>query len=156
MAGHPEGDVPDAVSTGEAQARARWLRGAILFGLGYFLVGRLFAVPGEHARAWRLAAWAVSGILYAMHFRFELVKLRDPPRTLALHLAVAVAIGAFALALALMIRSVAVQGSLEPKWLLALVLFPLVTALPAFLVALVAAVALARRGGSTGDGTRAV
>jgi len=144
------------MSAGEAQARARWLRGAILFGLGYFLVGRLFAVPGEHARAWRLAAWVVSGLLYAMHFRFELVSLRNPPRMLALHLAVAVAIGAFALALALLMRSVAVQGSLEPKWLLALVLFPLVTALPAFLVALVGAVALARRDGSTGGGSPAV
>ena len=137
-------------------ARTAWLRTAILVGLAYFLVGRLFAVPGEHARAWRLAAWAVSGIIYAMHFRYELVSLRNPPRVLALHLAVAVAIGAFALAFALTIRSVAVHGSLEAKWLLALVLFPLVTALPAFLVALVAAVALARRGGSTGDGTRAV
>ena len=138
------------------EVRAPWLRTAILAGLAYFLVGRLFAVPGEHARAWRLAAWVVSGLLYAMHFRFELFRLRNPPRMLALHLAVAVAIGAFALALALLMRSVAVQGSLDPKWLLALVLFPLVTALPAFLVALVAAVALARRGGSTGDGTPAV
>jgi hypothetical protein len=156
MARHPEGDVPDAVSAGEAQSRARWLRAAILVGLAYFLVGRLFAVPGEHARAWRLAAWAVSGIIYVMHLRYEHVSLRNPPRMLALHLAIAVAIGAFALALALMMRSVVVQGSVEPKWLLALVLFPLVTALPAFLVALVAAVALARRGGSTGDGTPTV
>ncbi len=143
------------MSAGEAQARARWLRAAILVGLAYFLVGRLFAVPGEHARTWRLAAWAVSGILYATHFRYERVRLGSSPHALALHVAMGVAIGAFALALALTMRSVAASGSLAPRWLLALVLFPLVTAAPAFLVALVGAVALARRGGSTGDGTPA-
>ena len=131
-------------------ARTAWLRTAILCGLGYFLVGRLFAVPGEHAHAWRLAAWAVSGIIYATHFWFERVRLRSEPRTLALHVATGVAIGAFSLALALMFRSVAAKGSLEPTWLLALVLFPAFTAVPAFVVGLVAAVALSRRGGSTG------
>ena len=127
-----------------------WLRPAILFGLGYFLVGRLFAVPGEHAQAWRLAAWVVSLLIYWTHFRYERVKLGSAPRVLAMHVATAVAIGAFALALALMMRSVAAQGSLTPRWLLALVLFPAVTAVPAFLVALVAAVWQSRRGGSAG------
>ena len=65
-------------------ARATWLRAAILFGLGYFLVGRLFAVPGEHARAWRWAAWVVSGIIYAIHFRYERVRPGNPPRAIAL------------------------------------------------------------------------
>jgi len=44
-----------------------------------------------------------------------------------------------------MMRSLAAQGSLKPTWLLALVLFPLVTGVPAFLVGLIAAVAAARR-----------
>jgi hypothetical protein len=61
-----------------------------------------------------------------------------------------VAIGAFALALAGMFRSVATLGALKPTWLLALVLFPAFTAVPAFLVALVAAVALSRRAGARG------
>jgi hypothetical protein len=130
-------------------ARTAWLRATILAGLGYFLVGRLFAVPGEHARGWRLAAWVVSGIIYVMHFGYERVRLRNSPHALALHVAAGVAIGAFALALALMMRSVAAQGSLQPKWLAALVLFPAFTALPAFLVALVAEVGLSRRIGST-------
>ena len=131
-------------------ARTTWLRTAILFGLGYFLVGRLFAVPGEQARAWRWAAWVVSFILYATHFRYERVRIRSEPRVLALHVATAVAIGAFALAVAGMMRSFAVLGTLRATWLLALVLFPMATAVPAFLVALVAAVALSRRSGSTG------
>jgi hypothetical protein len=126
-----------------------WLRAAILFGLGYFLVGRLFAVPGEHAQAWRFAAWLVSFVIYTTHFRYERVRLGSTPRVLAMHVATAVAIGAFALALALMMRSVAAQGSLAPRWLLALVLFPAVTAVPAFLVALMAAVVARRRHGAT-------
>ena len=126
-------------------ARTAWLRAAILFGLGYLLIARLFPQPAEHLRAWRLAAWLVSGVVYATHFWYERVRLRSSPRALALHVATGVAIGAFALAIAGMRHSLASQGSLGPKWVLALVLFPAFTAVPAFLVALVAAVALDRR-----------
>ena len=122
-----------------------WLRAAILFGLGYFLVGRLFAVPGEHAQAWRFAAWLVSFLIYATHFRYERARSSNPPRGVALHVATAVAIGAFGIAVAGMMHSISTQGSLKPTWLLALVLFPLVTGVPAFLVALLAAVFAARR-----------
>jgi len=82
-----------ATDTGTA-----WLRSAILFGLGYFLVGRLFAVPGEHAHTWRLAAWLVSLLIYATHFRYERARSSNPPRGVALHVATAVAIGAFGIA----------------------------------------------------------
>lgn len=126
-----------------------WLRTAILFGLGYFLVGRLFAVPGEHAQAWRFAAWVVSFFIYTTHFRYERARPSSPPRVVALHVATAVAIGAFGIAVAGMMRSLTTQGSLKPTWLLALVLFPAVTAVPAFLVALIAAVFAARRDRAT-------
>lgn len=126
-------------------APTQWLRTAILFGIGYFLVGRVFAVPGEHARAWRLAAWVVSFVIFWAHFRHEQTRRGRSPHVVALHVATAVAIGAFGLAVAGMMRSLSVQHALRPTWLLALVLFPLVTAVPAFLVALVAAVAAARR-----------
>ena len=131
-------------------AGTTWLRAAILFGLGYLLVGRLFAVPGEHAQAWRLAAWVVSLVLFTAHFRYERGRAATPPRAVALHVATAVAIGAFALAVALTIRSIATQGSLGARWVLALVLFPAVTGVPAFIVALIAAVVDARRDGRTG------
>ena len=65
-----------------------WRRPAILFGLGYFLVGRLFAVPGEHAQAWRFAAWAVSLLLYTTHFRYERARASSPPRVVALHVGI--------------------------------------------------------------------
>ena len=131
------------------EARPTWLRPAILFGLGYFLVGRLFAVPGEHAQAWRFAAWVVSFFIYTTHFRYERARPSSPPHVVALHVATAVAIGAFGIAVAGMMRSLTTQGSLKPTWLLALVLFPAVTAVPAFLVALIAAVFAARRDRAT-------
>lgn len=130
-------------------SRFAWIRTAILVGLVYYMIGRLFAVPGEHALAWRWAAWVVSLLVYTAHFRYERVRQGSAPRTLALYIATAVAIGAFGIALAGMMRSFAVLGSIRATWVLALVLFPAATAGPAFLVALVAAVALARRGQPT-------
>jgi hypothetical protein len=67
-----------------------------------------------------------------------------------LHAAIAVAIGAFALALAGMLHSGWAASSIRPAWLLALVLWPAFTAIPAFLVALMAAAVLARLPRSVG------
>ena len=52
--------------------------------------------------------------------------------------------GAFALAAAGMVRTLAVESAIRPRWFLALVAWPLVTALPAFLVAIVTATVLRR------------
>ena len=72
-------------------------------------------------------------------------KLRNSPRGTAWHVALAVAIGAFGLAVAGMIRSLPTGTGTRPLWLLALVLWPAITAVPAFLVAWIAAVVLARQ-----------
>ena len=127
-----------------ASPRSDWVRAALVVGVAYFLIGRGFALPTEHVQMWRLAAWLVSGAAYAAHIWYEHFRLRNGPRSTALHAAVAVAIGAIALALAGMIRSVSTTSTLRPAWLLALVLWPAITALPAFLVALVVAALLAR------------
>ena len=122
-----------------------WVRAALLVGLLYFLIGRLFALPTDHALAWRRAAWLVSAVAYAAHIAYEHFKLRNSPRSLALHAAAAVAIGATAIALAGMIHSMSVTASIRPAWLFALVGFPAITAVLAFLVALVIGTVLARR-----------
>ena len=83
----------------------------------YLFVGRVFALPADHARAWRLAAW---------------------------HVAVAVAIGAFSLAIAGMIHSLSRDASIWAKWLIALIAWPAITAIPAYLVALAAGAVFAR------------
>jgi hypothetical protein len=125
-----------------ASSRQPWLRAVILVGVVYFLIGRGFARPSEHIHAWRLAAWFVSGVVYAAHIWYEHFRLRNSPRVMASHVALAVAIGAMALAAAGMIHSLSIRAAIRPVWLLALVAWPVMTALPAFLVALVAGAVL--------------
>ena len=121
-----------------------WIRDALLVGVVYCAVGRLFATPDTHAQAWRLAAWLVSGAVFAAHIGYEHFKLRNSTRTLAWHAAAAVAIGAFFLAVAAAFHSLSVESTIRPIWLLAFVAWPVITAVPAFVVALVAGAMLAR------------
>jgi hypothetical protein len=129
----------------DAPRRQQWIRAALLVGVVYFLIGKVFALPANHVQAWRLAAWLVSGVAYATHFGYEHFRLRNSPRLAAYHVAVAVAIGAFGLAVAGMIHSLSTASVIRPVWLLAIVVWPAVTAIPAFLGALVAGAILSRR-----------
>jgi hypothetical protein len=127
-------------------SRQAWLRAALLLGVGYCLIGVLFALPTGNVRAWRLAAWVVSAVLYAAHISYERFKLRSSTPSAALHVAVAVALGAFGLALAAVLHSLSAGSTTEHRRLLgiALVVWPLITSLPAFLVALAAGAVLGR------------
>ena len=127
----------------DASGRQAWVRAALLVGAAYVLVGRA-PIPPSNLRAWRLAAWLASGVVYAAHIAYEQFRLRDSPRKVASHVALAVAMGAFALAVAGMIQSLSTTSTIRPAWLLALVIWPAVTAVPAFLGALLAGAALAR------------
>jgi hypothetical protein len=133
----------------DVSPRQAWIRAALIAGTLYFVIGKVFALPASHVHIWRLAAWMVSGVLYATHIWYEHFKLFSSPRSTAAHVAVAVAIGAFALAVAGMIHSLSTTSSFRPTWLLALVIWPAVTALPAFLGALVATAILSRRSQGT-------
>ena len=124
--------------------RQSWVRTALLVGVAYFLIGRVFAAPTNHTSVWRLAAWVVSGVAFAAHIGYEHFSLRHAPRSTALHTALAVALGAFALAVAGALHSLLTTSAIRLSWLLAFVAWPLVTAVPAFLVALVAGAVLAR------------
>ena len=128
----------------KSSRRQAWLPAALLFGAVYFLIGRLFTLPAENVPAWRVAAWLVSGVAYAAHIAYEHFRLRDTPRLMALHVSIAVALGAVALALAGMVHSLSTPSGIRPSWLLALLIWPAVTAVPAFLGALVAEALLAR------------
>jgi len=120
----------------------------VIVGVLYAFVGILFALPASHVTVWRLAAWLVSAVAYAAHICYERFRLRNPPHSAALHIALAVALGAFGLAAGANIHSLWVESSTEHRrlLLLALGLWPVLTALPAFLVALGAGWALARAG----------
>jgi hypothetical protein len=101
--------------------------------------------------AWRLAAWAVSAVAYAAHIGYEHFKLRSSPGVTALHVALAVAIGAIGLAVSGMIRSLSTASGFRPIWVVALVAWPAITAVPGFLVALVISTLLRRVSSSADD-----
>jgi hypothetical protein len=125
--------------------RQSWVRPAILIGIVYALVGILFAVPATHVQAWRLAAWIVSAIAYAAHIGYERFRLQNPPDPAALHIVLAVALGGFGLAVGANIHTLSTASSSRHRHLLrlSLAIWPVITALPAFLVALVTNIVLA-------------
>ena len=118
----------------------------VLVGALYAMVGIVFAWPTGHARAWRLAAWIVSIAAYAGHVGYERLRLRSSAFTGALRVALAVALGAFGLAVGAIAHSMAVGTTSEHRRLLliALAVWPVMTALPAFLVAWIAGKLLVR------------
>jgi hypothetical protein len=134
----------------KAFAGKPWVRAAILAGIAYFVVGLGSAaldpsVPDGARFLWRQTAWAASATVFAAHLGSEHFRLGDSPRAIALHAAVAVALGAFLLAAAATAHAVIVPSHAAYwRYLLALVLWPAVTALPAFLVALGAGAVLSR------------
>src|SRR5215471_1435035 len=99
--------------------RESWVRTAVFLGIGYALVGIVFAVPATHVQAWRLAAWVVSAVGYAAHIGYERFRLQNSPGSAALHVACAVALGAFGLAVGANIHSLS-AGSTQHRHLLLL------------------------------------
>jgi hypothetical protein len=124
-----------------------WLRAALLFGFGYAIESVLFALPSTHIQFWRLTTWGVAGVLLAMHVTYERFRLENRPLASALHVGLGAAIGGFGLALAANIHSVLVEAPSRNLALLrlSLLIWPVVTGLPAFLVALGMSAVLARK-----------
>jgi len=129
----------------DAPGRHSWFGKAIVIGVLYCVIGIGFALPSDHVRMWRLAAWAASAALYAVHIAYEHSRVLNSSRSTALHVAIAVAIGGFGLAVAATIHSLfAPPNYTRWRFVLALVIWPIITALPAFIVALAIAWVLAR------------
>lgn len=122
----------------------------VLLGGVYFIVGVAFgelakwagSEQGQHR--WRLTAWVVSAFVFAAHIAHEHFRLRSRATVLALHAALAAALGAFLLAAAATLHAMRLSSH-APYWLylLALVLWPLMTGVPAFVVGFVGAKVLA-------------
>jgi hypothetical protein len=123
-----------------------WVRATVLLGLLYALVGITFAAPDTHVRFWRFAAWAVCGVAYIGHVAYEHFRLRQTPRLAAVHIAAGAALGAWGLAIGANINSLLTESSAQVQRLLliALVVWPLIVAIPAFLVSLGITTILAR------------
>ncbi len=124
-----------------------WVRALLLVAVAYAAIGIVFArlaVDANHVRVWRLAAWLVSAVVAAAHIWYEQYRLGSAPRPTALHAAAAVALGAFGLALAANVHWLFAGTHGQRPPLLALPVWPVVTAVPAFLAALAIAAVLAR------------
>jgi hypothetical protein len=123
-----------------------WFRAVIFVGALYALVGIAFALPSNHVGAWRLAAWVVSGVAYAIHLAYERFRLRHSSLSTALHVALAAAFGALGLAIQGIIHSFSEGSSSHHHrlMLVALVAWPVITGAPAFLVGLGVSGLLAR------------
>ena len=86
----------------------------------------------------------VSAVVYAAHIGYEHFQMFNPPRSTARHVALGAAVGAFGLAGAAIVHSL-LTGTGNLRLLsIALVIWPLITGIPAFLVAWVLTAVLAR------------
>ena len=125
------------------------VRGMVLAAVAYVAIGVVSgalarSADSDQVRLWRLAAWVASAAVAAAQIWYEHYRVGSSPRPTALHAAGAVALGAFGLALAANIHWLfaATRGPRAP--LLALVGWPVITAVPAFLGALAVAAVLNR------------
>jgi cytochrome bd-type quinol oxidase subunit 2 len=129
-------------------SRQRWTSTAILLGLLYLAVGLVSAALAGAAPSsqrqffWRLSAFVISGVAFAAHIAHEHLRLRNTAQRTAWHASAAVAFGAFGLAVAANIHDLASASGYRPRMLIAFVTWPLLTAVPAFIVALVLAALL--------------
>ena|SRR5438309_449195 len=128
--------------------RQPWLGTVILLGGLYLAIGIASAALAGAAASnqlrsfWRLSAFVISAVVFAAHIAREHFRLRNTARPTAWHASLAVAFGAFALALAANIHDLGSASGYRPRMLIALVAWPLLTAVPAFIVALVVAAGL--------------
>jgi hypothetical protein len=116
----------------------------VLFAIVYFVLGVITgALAGaaptlELLKTYRLLAWVVIGIVFLAHVLYERARLGHTPFVTARHVAAALALYALA---------VAASGPVRKHWgtetqgraLLALILWPVITVVPGFFAAWVAA-----------------
>ena len=132
----------------EASDRKRWRRAAILLGAVYFVFGIAFAAlagsSGSNSmrETWNRLGFVASAVAFAIHIGYEHFRLRNSRLTTASHVSIAVALGAFALALNANVHGYRVGSSNQRLLAFALIAWPAITAIPAFVVALIAAAGL--------------
>ena len=130
--------------------RRRWFGSALLVGALYFAIGFASSVLAGMAPSrwmvlmWRWAAFFLCGAAFVAHLAREVLRHGSGARAAAWRAAVAVAIGGFALALAANLHDLTSAAGYRPRMLVALVAWPLITAVPAFVAALAGAAGLGR------------
>src|SRR4030095_4170719 len=125
-----------------------WREAVLLTGVFYCTVGIAFTTFGSWSSsnrgvvAWRIASFVVSLVAFAIHIGYEHFSVVNRPPIVALHTSLAVAFGGFLLALAANINSFRVANSKHGLLALALIIWPVMTGIPAFVVALITAAGL--------------
>ena len=139
------------ISTGaDNSGRQRSLNGVLLAAVLYLAIGITSAALGRLAASndrrffWRLSAFGISAVVFVTHVAYEQFRLRNAVWPTAWHASKAVALAAFALALGAVSRGLESASGLQSKMLVALVAWPLLTGVPAFIVAAAGAALLAR------------
>jgi hypothetical protein len=128
----------------------KWIPPALLAGVLYFVVGFCLGTFAGSASSdqsrfgWRLAAWLVSLGIYLGHICYEYFKLKNTPLISSLHLGGGVALGGFLIAISAIVHALSTGSGNLGLLLLALLAFPLVTALPAFVIGFVGTTLLQR------------
>jgi uncharacterized protein (DUF486 family) len=128
--------------------RKLWLRTAVLLGIGYFVIGIAFgafarwAASNSMREIWNRLAFLASAVGFAAHIGYEHFRLRNSPLKTASHVSIAVALGAFLLAVSANVHGYRVGSGNQRLLAFALVAWPALTAVPAFVVALIAAAGL--------------
>ena len=120
----------------------RWIR-ITFVGVLYFVIGygsTFFDEPGPGLHFIRLAAWVASAVVYVVHLAYEHFGLEGTPLTTAMNVGLAVALGGLLLAVAAITHAVMVNDHAPyRRFAIALIAWPLITGLPAFLVTIVIA-----------------
>jgi len=132
--------------------RQRWLGPIVLAGALYAVASigssalAAAAASNRELLLWRWAALAACAVVFGSHVAYEHFRLRHRARPAAWHVSLAVALGAFAIALAANLHDLSSASGYRPRMLVALVAWPLLTALPAYVVAWVVAAGLGMAG----------
>lgn len=126
----------------------------VIAAIAYFLIGVVFPNPPASSGtqfAWRLGAWVLFAGVFAAHLAIEVFNFRRAPRVAALRVGSAMALGAFGIAAAANVHAFRSGTGISRLVALALVIWPLVAGIPAFLVAWAAGAILKSRTRSGGS-----
>ena len=140
----------------DGSRQRRWLRGSVavlVAGVSYGVIGLAFGAVANGASTsqvrvgWRLAAWVVSGLVFAAHIGLAhlWIRWRPSPASTAIQASLGAALGAFVLAIAATLHALSTSANNLGAFRLALVVWPVATAVPAFVAALIASALLTLR-----------
>lgn len=138
---NPVKDNPDMRIKGPQ--KRRWLRTILVIGAIYCLDGIVFGMFAGWSKShtmvviWRLTSWLTCGVLFTGHIWWEHNRYSNSPGSTALHTSSAAAVGGFGLAVAANIHAQFVSTANQLLLALSLVLWPVLIAIAAFIVAFV-------------------